>query len=487
MPTGPIPAGGVTSSLQTRLVIHILLLLSLVMIITTFVGIRRESRGLLQQMEKDGVALARSYGISVENALLLGGAGLSRVTGVAGRTRGLNYLMVVDTTNTVIGHTDRRMIGSVVQGDGLLNQALHAPITALEKGRTPISQTSKSPSGERIFRAVIPLVTLSTIRGALELELDMTGITEAIRRTNLQSLLIAFAAFACSGLYAWIFARTLTRPIKNLARAARRVASGDLSHEITVMGRDEIGNLAKSFNYMTEKLREIRDLQNRMHQSEKLALMGELAMGVAHEVRNPLGAIKTCGQFLEEKIGHEQKLTKFTQLITRETERLDQLVSRLLNFARPAEQSLQYEDVNELLDNAITLAILKINGPRIRVEKRFASSLPQLYVDAKRLSQAFLNIILNAIDSMPGDGLLTFATSLEKGLGREIITVSDTGEGIPAENMDKIFYPYFTTRSKGTGLGLAIVQQIVNEHNGTIDVQSKVGEGTVFTITLPLA
>jgi signal transduction histidine kinase len=482
-----MPSIGIKSSLQTRLIIHIVLLLSLVMIITTYVGIKRESQGILQQMQKDGIALAKSYGISVENALLLGGTGLSRVTGVAGRTRGINFLMVIDTTNAVIGHTDSRMIGSFVKDDDLLNNALHAPITALEKGRTPITEIGRHNSRENTFRVVIPLVTLSTIKGALELELDMTGISEAINRTNQQSLLIAFAAFLCSGVYVWFFSQTLTRPIKNLVRAARSVAAGDLNQELPVPGRDEISLLSDSFNYMTEKLREVRDLQHRIHQSEKLALLGELAMGVAHEVRNPLGAIKTCGQFLEEKLGHEDKRAKFTQLIIREADRLDQLVSRLLNFARPAERQLQYEDINELLDNAITLAVLKINGPRIAVKKNFCDGLPQLFIDAKRLSQAFLNILLNAIDAMPGSGILTLSTAVEEEPRKVVITITDTGEGIPQESLDKIFYPYFTTRPRGTGLGLAIVQQIIAEHNGSIDVKSMVGEGTIITIALPIA
>jgi signal transduction histidine kinase len=486
MPTSVIPAIGIKSSLQTRLIIHIVLLLSLVMILTTYVGIKRESQSILRQMQKDGIALAKSYGISVENALLLGGTGLSRVTGVAGRTRGINYLMIIDTTNTVIGHTDIRMIGSVVKDDDLLNKALHAPITALEKGTTPVTDISRNKLHERIFRVVIPLVTLSTIKGALELELDMTGISEAINRTNQQSLFIALAAFLCSGIYVWFFSLTLTRPIKNLVKAARSVASGDLSQVISVKGRDEISHLSNSFNFMTEKLREVRELQHRIHQSEKLAVIGELAMGVAHEVRNPLGAIKTCGQFLEEKFGPLDKRIKFTRLIVRETERLDQLVSRLLNFARPAERHLQYEDVIELLDNSIALAILKVNGPRITVQKRFRAGLPQLYVDAKRLSQAFLNILLNAIDAMPGNGTLTIAVFIEKEPQRVVITIADTGEGIEQAILDKIFNPYFTTRPKGTGLGLAIVQQIIAEHNGTIDVKSRVGDGTTFSIALPI-
>jgi signal transduction histidine kinase len=121
------------------------------------------------------------------------------------------------------------------------------------------------------------------------------------------------------------------------------------------------------------------------------------------------------------------------------------------------------------------------------VHKRFAAGLPQLFIDAKRLSQAFLNVLLNAIDAMPGMGSLTISTSVEKEQQKVAVTITDTGEGIPQESIDKIFYPYFTTRSRGTGLGLAIVQQIIAEHNGTIDVKSRVGEGTAITITLPIA
>jgi serine phosphatase RsbU (regulator of sigma subunit) len=268
----------IKSSLQTRLIIHIITLLSLVMLATTYVGIRRESRSILEQMQKDGVALAMAYGTSIENALLLGSAGLPRLTGVAGRTRGINYLMIIDTTGTVIGHTDISMRGKAIANDVLLQQVLQTPITAFEKDKKPITAIGTDAQGKSIFKVAIPLVTLGAIKGALEIELDMTGISEAIRRTNRQSLLIALIAFFCAGLYVWIFSQTLTGPIKKLVAAARTIASGDLTHTIEVRGKNEINQLANSFNFMTEKLREYTK-----NLSEQSRLQGEL--DAAHSIQ----------------------------------------------------------------------------------------------------------------------------------------------------------------------------------------------------------
>jgi serine phosphatase RsbU (regulator of sigma subunit) len=268
----------IKSSLQTRLIIHIIALLSLVMLATTYVGIRRESRSILEQMQKDGIALAMAYGTSIENALLLGSAGLSRLTGVAGRTRGINYLMIIDTIGVVIGHTDIAMRGKVISHDVLLQQALQTPITAFEKDKKPITAIGTDDTGKSIFKVAIPLVTMGAIKGALEIELDMTGISEAIKRTNRQSLFIALIAFFCAGLYVWIFSLTLTRPIKKLVAAARTIASGDLTQTIAVRGKDEINHLANSFNFMTEKLREFTK-----NISEQSRLQGEL--DAAHRIQ----------------------------------------------------------------------------------------------------------------------------------------------------------------------------------------------------------
>jgi sigma-B regulation protein RsbU (phosphoserine phosphatase) len=271
MPAKPVHKTSIKSSLQTRLIIHIIALLSLVMLATTYVGIKRETSSILQQMQKDGIGLAMAYGTSIENSLLLGTAGLSRLTGVAGRTGGLNYLMVTDSTGVIIGHTEIKLIGKAVENDVLLQKTLQTPITAFEKNKKPITKIGLDSVGKGIFKVAIPLVALGTIKGALEIGLDMTGISQAIERTNRQSLLIALIAVICAGIYIWIFSLTLTRPIKKLVTAAGTIASGDLTQTIAVKGKDEINHLANSFNYMTEKLREYTK-----HLSEQARLQGEL-------------------------------------------------------------------------------------------------------------------------------------------------------------------------------------------------------------------
>ncbi len=617
--TIPARSAAIRFSLQSRLILYVILLLTLLMMVTTYAGIRRESEDILGQMKKDGVALANSYALSAENAILLK-AGLGRLTGEASRTQGVKYLKIIDHQKRIMGHTDVLQIGSL-ELDPVYDQALTTPITAVEKGKKPITLIDESPGQTPIFRVIVPLVILDRVIGVLEVGLDTTGISEAIRRTNNQSLLIAMAAFTLGGLCVWFFARSLTRPIRKLMEAVERVAAGDLEHEIRVTGRDEIGHLALSFNDMTRRLREytgnlkktnaqleanaaiidklrsynenilnsinpgvltldldgrittlnqagrkilqlepaevigrrlgdvfppekqigallrsalaalevftghevmfsdgtketrlifntallyeqnikvvgiaatfediteMRQLQMRIHESEKLAAMGGLAVGIAHEVRNPLGAIKTSAQFLKDKFEPEDTRSKFPQIIIREVERLDQLVERMLDFTRPAEKDFQYEDIHDSLESVATLAALKADKQRLIIRKVFGGNIPRLFVDAKRLQQAFLNIMLNAIDAMPSGGTLTLQTAYDEAKCRIIIDIGDSGEGIPAEQVAKIFNPFFTTRVKGTGLGLAIVHQIILEHNGTISVQSTVGTGTTFTIHLPL-
>ncbi len=593
------------------------------MIITTYVGIKRETRSILKQMQRDGVALAKAYGRTVETALLLQGAGMGRVTGDASRSKGIKYLSILDTRQTIIGHTDVNLIGRLHR-DSLCERALHTPITAVQAGRTPITMVSRDSLGEPYFRVVVPLVTVDSVQGVLDLGLDMEGISEAIRRTNVQSFYIALAAIFFGALLAVFFARSIARPIRKLAEGANVVASGDLSRDIDIKARGEIADMAASFKNMTIKLREytgnlkrintqleadvaiieklhsynesilnsitpgvltfdlagtittvndsgvailkrqragllgrtisdvfdpndpirklleavlstgkayerkeivlnnsdakevllscnsvplydqhekvvghcftfedvteVRNLQQRIQQSERLALMGELAIGIAHEVRNPLGAIKTCGQYLGAKLFKEDPLNKYTHLIIRESDRLDQLVSRLLNFARPGERDLQHVALNALLEDAVALAMLKGSTRNVTVERNYDPAIPLILADAKRLSQAFLNILLNGIDAMAEQaGTLTVASSYDREHQMVKIQFSDTGEGIAPSHLPKIFYPFYTTRQRGTGLGLAIVQQIIAEHSGTISVESKEEEGSTFTIILPLS
>jgi two-component system sensor histidine kinase HydH len=166
---------------------------------------------------------------------------------------------------------------------------------------------------------------------------------------------------------------------------------------------------------------------------------------------------------------------------------MEGLISRLLNYARPDECDTQYADVNAVIDNAVELAALKANQSQITIEKHYDHGIPGLFIDEKRLSQAILNLLLNAVDAIDGSGTISVTTALDAETRKVRIVIRDSGKGIPGELQEKIFDPFFTTRAGGTGLGLAIVQQIIFEHNGTIAVESAAEGGTAFTIMLPVS
>jgi signal transduction histidine kinase len=478
--------------LQARMIASLVLLLSFLLMFMTAREINRERNSVFNQMRKDGIALARGYALGVENSLLLHNAGLSRLTGEAGLTQGIEFLQIVDTSGTVIGHTDIRVVGKKF-ADPLYENALHTSINAMEKGKTPATRMVKNDRGQDVFCVIMPLVTLGTVAGVLEIGLETSGIRGAVEETNRQSTQVALVVMILGVAAIWLFARSLVKPIRHLAEAAGKIASGDLDQSIVVKSKDEIGQLASSFRYMTRKLREnmnslraANEELKRFRHEEKMSLMGRLAAGIAHEVRNPLGAMKTCAQFLAKTTNPEDRSYHFIQLIIREAKRMEGLVSRLLTYARPDESDVSYGDVNTVVDNAIELASLKANQLHVKITRESGVDLPKVFLDEKRLSQALLNLLLNSLDFIDDAGKISVRTSFDGENDSVVITISDTGKGIPKEHQEKIFDPFFTTRTGGTGLGLAIVQQIIFEHNGTIRVESSVGTGTTFIITLPV-
>lgn len=238
-----------------------------------------------------------------------------------------------------------------------------------------------------------------------------------------------------------------------------------------------------------EDVTELRGLQRQINETAKLAAVGELSAGLAHELRNPLGAIKACSQFLEERHPQDEPSTRFTRILVREVDRLDRLVERLLGFARPRESDMQYIDVHEVLDRMISLVAPKAKQTGVELVRSYQATTHMIFADPEKLSQVFLNIILNSIDAMPNGGVLVITTTFHQAKQGDAVRLDfrDTGAGIPREQLEKVFTPFFTTRKWGTGLGLAIAQRIVSEHGGTITVDSKPGIGTAFSIMLPAA
>lgn len=299
-----------------------------------------------------------------------------------------------------------------------------------------------------------------------------------------QVVLIAISALLMAALIAIPVTYLISHPLTILARATRQVAEGDWTVRVSGEGYQEMHILAESFNTMIENLKET---QEQLVQKEKLASVGQLAAGVAHEINNPLGSVLLYADILHKETPPENVQQRADlEMIINEATRCKAIVNDLLNFSRQNEVLAQETDLNALLrELAEEVSRLELYQ-KVKVVQDLDPNLPVIQADPLQLRQVFLNLMNNAAEAMPDGGTLTLRTRRDPANGQVIAEVQDTGVGIPPENMKKIFTPFFTTKpiGKGTGLGLAIIYGIVKMHRGQISVQSEVGKGTTFTITL---
>ncbi len=248
--------------------------------------------------------------------------------------------------------------------------------------------------------------------------------------------------------------------------------------------KDETGR-EMGWVLLLRDLREIRDLQEKVRRSERLASLGRLAAGVAHEIRNPLSSIRGFAQFFLQRFKGREKEEEYASVMVKEVDRLNRVITELLDFARPKEPHREPHSLEEILDHTLELLKPELAKKKAEVEKDYESELPLARVDRDQLSQAFLNLLINSLEAMEEGGKVRVRVQRE---GRDSlrVSISDTGRGIPQEELEKVFEPFFSTKRKGTGLGLAIVHQIMEGHGGNIQVESKEGEGTDFQIVLPI-
>lgn len=247
----------------------------------------------------------------------------------------------------------------------------------------------------------------------------------------------------------------------------------------------EPGEIARAINKMAVSLAEKEKLEEELRRSERLAALGRLVTGVAHELRNPIGIIKTTVQLLEKDLQKYEDTRDYIKVIEEQITRQNRVIQELLDFGRPSKHQVQSASINSLLEKVLVFTSPMLRQHNIQLEQQLDQELPPIEVDAERIKQVFVNIILNAVQAMPDGGTLTIKT----GHDREWVNISftDTGTGIAPAEMASIFDPFFTTREYGTGLGLSISHQIIKTHNGHINVDSTLSEGTTFTIKLPLS
>jgi signal transduction histidine kinase len=296
--------------------------------------------------------------------------------------------------------------------------------------------------------------------------------------------------------------RGLTNSLKELAAAADAVAHGDLGRQVNVVSSDEAGRLAASFNEMVAKLHartqrleeeehkhteELMHLQSRMAHAEKLASMGRLAAGVAHELNTPLGGVLSLAMLALEECDESYPQRKDLEIIVKQALHCREIVKGLLAFAHQSESGAARTDVNSVIENTLALLERQAIFQNVRTTRQLKKELPPVFIDPSHLQSVVMNVVMNAVDAMEGKGALAIETTDDEAGEQVLIRISDTGKGIPDKIKPLIFEPFFTTKEpgEGTGLGLAIVYGVVKGAGGRISVDSSPG-GTTFTIRLPI-
>jgi signal transduction histidine kinase len=305
-------------------------------------------------------------------------------------------------------------------------------------------------------------------------------------------IIVALVLLIMSVIVSLFGARLITEPLVRLSGATRVVAKGQYDIQLESSSRDEIDDLAQSFNQMASELdsreKALKGAQAALVQSEKMAAFGQLGAGIAHEIKNPLAGILGLTQLSLRKIEKESALAKNLNIIEKETNRCTAIIQNLLKFARQEKVSFEAVEVNRVVNDAVAIVEHQLEMNRVTLKKNLAPELPIISGNANQIQQVLINLMINAQQAMEGRAGEVSITTSNHDSGHLQIQVRDTGPGIPDDQQAKIFEPFFTTKEvgKGTGLGLSVSYGIIKEHGGDIMVKSAVGKGTAFLISLPL-
>ena len=281
----------------------------------------------------------------------------------------------------------------------------------------------------------------------------------------------------------WLNRRLVVRPVAALVEGTRRVMEGDLGYVIPFSGRHELGHLARAFNNMT---RNLADTQRQLAQADKLASVGRLAAGVAHEINNPLTGVLSYASLLRKRMEHDPPACEDLDVIVRETVRCRGIIRELLDFARPAAPARKPMDLNDVVRRSVSVVMTQLTLNHVDLSLDLAADLPTAHADGNQIQQVVVNLLLNAADAIGEEGGQIRATTRPAPAGAIEFKLEDSGRGIAPEDLPRIFEPFFTTKGNhGTGLGLAVSWGIVEAHGGTLEVQSEPGRGTQFTLRLP--
>ena len=504
----------------------------------TWLVVKNTRQAMLQQAVSHAAQLSETIINSTRFAMLENRPSfVDRIIGDVAAQQEIAKVRILNKNGTIIHSSDAAEIGTQVDQEAEACTACHVEVKKTGQGgamreRPRIFTTG---DGSRMLgsTAVIgnePNCTnaachvhspAQSVLGILDIVAPLGQIDQAIRNSTLTIIGLSLGFVIATALLVTILVnRVVYLPLRDLEAGAGRLAAGDLEHAIPVRSQDELGQLAASFNSMTAALRksrrELQDwgrtLEDKVQEAtrelqlaqaeaargEKLASVGLLAAGIAHELNSPLTGILTFSQLLRDQAPDGSPEAEDLDLVIKETKRCATIIRRLLDFAREKKPQKKYGDINELLVETTRLIEQTAHAEGIEIVRNLDESVPAIWIDEDLIRQVFMNLLVNAQHAIEGGGRITVRTSCcpervapgTTGPPEPMveIAISDTGCGIPGENLQRIFDPFFTTKGvgKGTGLGLSVSHGTVESHGGVIEVDSTPGEGSEFRVYLPV-
>jgi signal transduction histidine kinase len=328
--------------------------------------------------------------------------------------------------------------------------------------------------------------------GSVKIGLSMEEAQAEIRDTHIKLVLIAGLGLLVGILGSFLLSRGITTSLKKLVDGTVRISKGDFSHRIDLSSHDEIGNLASSFNEMSEQLyltkKRMEEAGKKLIHAEKLASIGRLSASIAHEIRNPLTSVKLNVQKISESECWGEIEKGHLEITQEGIEQIENFIKELLNFTRVSDLNFDEFPMEQIIDSSVKMVADSLELKNIRVKKDYQKHLPPVFVDGDKIRLVIVNILRNAYEELDEGGEIRINLSLhEEEEDKQIrIEISDNGRGISETEWENIFEPFYTTKSDGVGLGLANAQKIVEQHNGSIEILKREGKGACFEIFIPL-
>ena len=524
-------------SLRFKVGFYLVLALSVAVLLFTYMVVRNSREQLLQQAISHAAQLSEVVIKSTRFAMLQNQPHhVDQIIGDVGAQLDIDRVRILSKNGTVVHSSQPDEIGKKIDQEAESCLACH--LDQKSRDASPMVGRPRifiDEGGERMLGSTAVIrneqncsnsschahAEDQAVLGVLDIVYPLAQIDRTIRRNTLTivGLSLGFVILAAI-LVSLLVQRTVYGPLADLKDGAIRLADGDLDQPIPVRSHDELGQLAEAFNSMMRALRssrveleewghtleqKVEEATRELHvaqaeaaRGEKLASVGLLAAGIAHELNNPLTGVLTFSTLVRKNLPDDSPEAEDLDLVIQETRRCAGIIRRLLDFAREKAPEKNYADLNRLIEKTVQLIAQSAQAADIEINMDLDESLPPVWMDENLVEQVIMNMLVNAEHSIQGGGRITVRTRLlddQRHGGRDKaavataeLTIADTGCGIPAEDLQKIFDPFFTTKGvgKGTGLGLSVSHGTIEAHGGSIEVESTVGEGTEFRIYLPL-